>query len=111
MTARTANGHEVSATIIVHDAQEAFDEWEEKFNVDPMKEWTINFSLPLDIQTISEQNVYVTASNGEILPVRYHVDKNHNSTKLLIAPVKEYSSGESYTLWIKDVEFETGQRF
>mgnify|MGYP003418879108 FL=1 len=42
---------------------------------------------------------------NEKVAVTYTVDK----TKVKVQPVKNYTSGETYTLWVKDVKSTTGK--
>lgn len=82
-----------------------FKVWEPKFNVPVKKPWNVEFSLPVDIATILEKNIYVTDSKGNIFPMLYIVAHN----KVTLGPARDYEKGETYTLWIKDIKGTNGK--
>lgn len=81
--------------------------WETKNNVSKTKTWEVEFTNSIDISTIKEKNIYVTDSKGTIIPMFYYCTQS-NGNIISIIPIKEYTSGETYTLWIKNIKSSDG---
>ena len=79
--------------------------WDFQPDVPVNKDWTVEFNLPVTKETAGEQNIFVTDKDGNIHPVAYSVD----GTKVNIKPNSNYTKGEIYVLWIKDVKDATGK--
>ncbi|NLK52571.1 MAG: S8 family serine peptidase [Syntrophomonadaceae bacterium] len=79
---------------------DVFTEWDPVFNVPLDKTWKVEFSLPLDISTVKEQNIYVTDNNNTIIPMFYY-QGSQSDKNIYVIPIKDYNRGETYTLWIK----------
>ena len=63
--------------------------------------------MNVDAKTIKEKNIYVTDESGNILPMFYYSEKGQE-TNIKLMPVKSYKSGETYTIWIKELESTSG---
>ncbi|KOF56883.1 hypothetical protein AGR56_09645 [Clostridium sp. DMHC 10] len=68
----------------------------------------VNFSTKIDISTVKEKNIYVTDSQNNILPMFYYCNQG-SENRISIIPVKDYVSGQAYTLWIKDIKSADGK--
>lgn len=88
---------------------DGFKEMTQKLNTPIDKMWDVTYSLAIDITTIREKNIYVTDAKGTITPVLYVIDRSRSDSKVSIIPVKDYTKGETYTLWIKDIKAEDGK--
>lgn len=98
-------GFRFDLEIIVQDYQ-IFDK---EHNVPVDKTWDIKFNMNVDIKTIKENNIYIADDNGNILPMLYYFEKGEE-TNIKLIPVKNYKSGESYTIWVKEIESESGSK-
>ena len=111
ITATTADGDfTASCVVIVKSAVKDEEEWAARENVICNKEWKINFSKPVDIKTISNDNIYVIDNQGRRL-VNALTVTNGGRTVNVAAPEKlspvspgtminTYTPNESYTLYI-----------
>lgn len=72
------------------------------------KTWKIDFNLPLSINTIKENNIYVTDDAGNIIPMFYSQNYGEDMS-ISVIPVKNYEYGKAYTLWIKDLISKNGK--
>lgn len=63
------------------------------------KVWTIDFSLDVDESSIDDQSIYVLDSNDEVFDTK---KSTKDSDSIEVRPIKEYSSGEIYRLFISD---------
>lgn len=72
------------------------------------KMWTITLNKNVSVDTVREKNVYIEDSKGNIVPMLYYVEQS-NLKQIKLIPVKDYISGETYTLWIKDLQSTVGQ--
>lgn len=90
-------------------ANDGFTEWEHKKNTPLDKIWDVTYNLAIDVTTIREKNIYITDSTGKVVPALYIIDRSRNDSKLSIMPVSDYTKGETYTLWIKNVKSEDGK--
>lgn len=78
--------------------------WAPKEDSNTLKTWTIMFSKTPDAGTINSQTVYVTDKNEDSFPVSYEFIENN----VLVIPAQDYTRGETYTLWIKDLKAKDG---
>ncbi|QSS99796.1 hypothetical protein IMZ31_17300 [Pontibacillus sp. ALD_SL1] len=85
-----------------------YKQWETKTDVDVVKDWNVEFNVPMDIDTIIEKNVYIVNEDNKIVPMLYIIDRKDNATKLTVSPVNEYKRGQKYTLWMKDIKGTNG---
>ncbi|SOC13154.1 Ig-like domain-containing protein [Ureibacillus xyleni] len=77
--------------------------WQEKNNVSPNKEWTLTFNANVKEALLTDEHIFVTNQHGSKVEVNVEVI---NSKSIKITPVKPYNNGESYYLFIKDLESE-----
>lgn len=109
ITASTKDGnYKATCVVNVINSSDGWEIWEEQHNVLPDKTWIVDFNKTLHIETIKQKNVYITDKKGTILPMFYYqlnpdIDKN-----IYVMPLKEYQSGQTYTLWIKDLKASDG---
>lgn len=75
-----------------------------KVEVETDKEWTINFNMDVNLNTIGKDNIRITNKNGEIIPVII----NTTGKMMKIKSINDYISGESYTIWIRNLESKSG---
>lgn len=85
---------------------ENYYEFEKELDVAVDKKWNITFSAPVDIDTAVEENIYITDANGKIVPVHYIMAQEDI---VRVNPREDYTPGQSYTLWVKDVKSTTGK--
>ena len=88
------------------------EKWEKRepaLDVAPDKTWTVEFNQPLDMETIRQQNIFVTDRNGNIIPMFYFQKEQNVDMDIHIMPVTDYLPGEEYTLWIRDIKSKNGQ--
>lgn len=106
-TAKDGSGIKGSIDITIKDQTE-WDLWEPKYDIAPDKVWTVEFNKVLALETIKEKNIYVTDQNDQIMPMFYYQKQQDIDKIIYIVPVKDYQSGGTYTLWIKDLKAEDG---
>ncbi len=83
-----------------------FKELEKKINQAPNKIWVVKFNAPVDIFSVNKTNVYVTDTNKEFVEVNYSLK---SSNEVQITPKQYYKSGETYTIWVKEVKSKSNQ--
>lgn len=81
-----------------------YKEFTKQLNVAPDKPWRVTFNFPVDPLTIKEKNIYITDEMGTKVSLVYYVEEK----TVQLSPAKDYLSGKTYTLWIKDVKSKTG---
>ena len=59
----------------------------------------------MNLQTIKEQNIYIIDQNNTVIPLLYYVEST-SKNKVNLIPVKNYESGNIYTIVVKDVSSE-----
>lgn len=94
------------ATVNVQVQAKDYKELPKKFNIAANKRWKVNFSAPVDIQSVTEENIYVTDSNGFKVPIRYNFINNQT---IQLVPSQNYVSGKTYTVWVKGVQSIAGK--
>lgn len=82
-----------------------FTELPTELNVATDKVWEITFSKNVNLQTIKEQNIYIIDQNNTVIPLLYYVEST-SKNKVNLIPVKNYESGNIYTIVVKDVSSE-----
>lgn len=105
VTTITAEYEGYTATIIIH--VQNYKEEEKKENVEVDKIWNVKFNQYVDIHTIKEKNIYITDEDNEIVSILYYVEKGQESNVQLI-PTKNFTPGAKYTLWVKNVNSQSG---
>lgn len=93
--------------VLPNDATE-YKVLETKYDEPVDKTFEVTFNTKMDISTIKEQNIYVTDSQGNIVPMFYYCNQGFEN-KISIIPVKNYVSGQTYTLWIKNIKSTDGR--
>ena len=66
------------------------------------KEWKVTFSLPIDEETATSENVYVVDEKGNIQATASSVAPSNSKELLLSAPLNGYEEGKTYTLHVTD---------
>lgn len=97
----TSGSYKTTVDIVVNN----YKEHPEQVNKEPNKVWTVTFNDMVSTASVTNNTMYVLNEKGEKVAVTYTVDK----TKVKVQPVKNYTSGETYTLWVKDVKSTTGK--
>lgn len=67
-------------------------------NVSANKQWTICFNQQLKEENVNDSNVYVTDSNGNIIPTAVRLLEGKKSISIL--PYKPYELGQNYYIFI-----------
>ena len=78
-----------------------------QLNVPLDKVWNVKFNMNVDKNTINDNNIYITDESGKLIPISYHSEKGQE-TKIKLIPTNNYISGNNYTIWIKELQSETG---
>ncbi|TSI07397.1 leucine-rich repeat protein [Lysinibacillus sp. BW-2-10] len=78
--------------------------WQEKTNVSPTKEWTVTFNTNVKEALVTDNHIFVTDQHGRKVDVTM---KMINSKTIKITPVKPYNYGQTYYLFMKDLESDT----
>lgn len=78
-----------------------------KVNIPVDKVWTIKLNTAVDPKTVTKETVFVVGQSGEIIDVSRVVASNGESIQLI--PIKNYSAGKNYTVWVKDLKSKTGK--
>lgn len=65
--------------------------------------WHIRFNAPVNIFSINQNTIYITDQQGDLLPMQYLINPDQDASVVTIAPWSNYSPGERFTLWIKNV--------
>lgn len=94
------------ATVAIQVIQGDFQELTHKLNVSPNKGWIINFSAPVDLSTVTNNNIYVTDEQGNKISA-YHSLVNNKAIRII--PDENYKAGKTYTVWVKDLKSTAGQ--
>ncbi len=89
----------------VSRAEVSFLEWEARHDVSPDKSWSIRFSQELDSSTVHDRTVYVLDKSGRKHPLRYEI----TGQGLEIIPLESYQRGGTYTLWLRDLQAQSGR--
>ncbi|AKA67951.1 protease complex subunit PrcB family protein [Clostridium scatologenes] len=67
-------------------------------NVISNKQWKVYFNQQLKEESVNDSNVYVTDSNGNIIPTAVHLLEDKKS--ISITPYKPYELGQNYYIFI-----------
>ncbi len=67
-------------------------------DIDVNKQWSLSFNRELSKDNINSTNIYITDSNGCIIPTSVSLMENKKSIKII--PLKPYCSGNTYYLFI-----------
>jgi len=88
---------------------EGYQEWPEtKNNVVKNKVWTIEFSQPLDVSSLSESCVYVKDVNNNVFPTK--CDLSEDKKYMTVSPLQSYVSEGWYYLYIpQDIMSQGGE--
>ena len=89
---------------VVVDKEPNWHIWEHQTIRDTSKAWTVKFSQPLKEETVKCESVYITCEDGNSIPVSYE----YSEIELKVIPEQDYTPGETYTLWIKDLKSQEG---
>lgn len=108
ITVTTDDGGYISSCIVTVETNINWEIWAPQYNIEPDKTWTIEFNKIIDIKTIKENNIYVTDQNGQIISMYYYQRQQDIEKVIYIVPIKDYQSGQTYTLWIRDLMAEDG---
>ncbi len=82
-------------------------------NVPRDKTWTIQLNRNLDINSVSDATIFVTDENNRQHPMQSRAPLYYlfgRTSSIVIEPGIPYLKGMGYTLWIKDLVSEEGER-
>ena len=93
-------------TVLSLGEKEEYSVLETQLNVECDKVWTINFSAPLDFNSLIDK-IKVIDSEGNNVPIQLELKTDNKS--LNIIPTNKYKSNTVYTLFInKDIKSSSG---
>ncbi|KGP73318.1 M14 family zinc carboxypeptidase [Pontibacillus yanchengensis] len=85
-----------------------FTEKDSKKDVTQDKTWNITLNTEIDESSVSKENIYVMNEDGEIVTnPQMDVD---DKRILITSPKANYQSGETYTLYVKDLVSTKGKK-
>lgn len=103
------NGNNLNENIqMKFTIKDEYEELNEKYNVAVNKYWTIEFSKPVDFNSVNEENIFVLDENGNAIEIEYSFDKTKRYIKVI--PVKNYEYGKSYVLFVKYLKDTEGKK-
>ncbi|KUO77056.1 MAG: hypothetical protein APF81_01080 [Desulfosporosinus sp. BRH_c37] len=74
---------------------------EERQNTSLNKQWTIRFSMPIDMESVTEKTVYVTEKSSEVeTMVDTQLVYGQDEQTVVVQPLKSYRSGHTYVLHV-----------
>ena len=74
--------------------------WGKKFNIQPNKEWKINFNMAVDSNFVNSNYFYVLDENSIKHPTKAYIDIN-NPEIIHIVPTENYINNKAYSLYVK----------
>lgn len=78
-------------------------------NVDPNKDWTLNFKGSVDEKSLDNSKIFVLDENNKIVNVNLSLNSN-NDKQVMVKHITSYKSGKTYKLYItKDVKSKKNQ--
>lgn len=80
--------------------------WPSQETDDTYKSWKIKFNKTINEATINSNTVYITDEAFNRIPIRHEI--NGTELDVIPGPGVEYTPGETYTLWIKDLQAKDG---
>lgn len=75
-----------------------FDSWALQGTTDAKKVWTVRFSLPLDVNSVNQNNIYVTDDNNNAISTSLACSDDGNSVQ--VKPTGAYKVGQKYWLFV-----------
>ncbi len=102
MVITAEGGFTAVCNVVVNDVNPAFFEgveWPARSGVPSDKVWTIRFTMPLNENTITGQNIYVTDTVGQKIPVT--ITPGSDGLTVKVSAEEFYLSGQTYYLYIK----------
>lgn len=105
ITVTTEDGNHTAICKVIVGKSINWESWEPKYDIASNKVWTIEFNKVLDISLIKENNIYVTDNKNQIVQTLCNTSQDKF---IYIAPINEYQSGYTYTLWIRDLKANDG---
>ena len=94
--------------VAIETTQAAEQQWIElssKSTTDLKKPWTITFSKEVDQNSVNESTIYVVDSKGSTLELNTPAV---NGKQIVISPKQSYIAGETYTVYIKNIQSTSG---
>jgi len=90
------------------EADPVYKSFESRKNVEQKKEWKVKLNYQIDGNSLSNERIYVVDHDGVLVPTEAKLDKDQ--TTILVSPLQGgYKSGESYTLYIKNLRAVDGR--
>lgn len=79
-----------------------------KTDISPDKTWTIRFNMIVDVNSLNNQNIYVTDVIGN--KVKIEIIPGVDGSSALVVPISSYQSGQTYYLYIsKGIRSQAGK--
>lgn len=86
-----------------------FSTWTEQTTTDTQKAWTVKFNAPMDIQTMNNNNIYVTDDSNVL--VKTTLTRSTDGASVLVKSVSAYTVGKKYWLFMTgDIATNSGNR-
>lgn len=89
--------------------EKEYEIWPARFNVEKNKAWKITFNQPFSSQLDVSDNIFVIDRHGNSIGQTFIFSTEGNTTTLSIKPNTDYTPGDTYTLYIKNIVGENGQ--
>ncbi|SOB90781.1 WD40 repeat protein [Ureibacillus xyleni] len=86
----------------------SWKDWGKKDNVPKNKTWTVSFNQPIDVDSITADNVYIVDSYDQKMAVSFTIS-NEGKELIIEAPTYDYTPYETYTLYIENVQSQNQQ--
>ena len=75
-----------------------FTTWPQQTITDTHKVWTVKFNAPMDLNTMTSSNIYVTDDSN--LAVKTTLTRSADGASVLVSPVSAYTVGKKYWLYV-----------
>lgn len=83
-----------------------YKEWPMKIDQPVNKVWNINFSKPVNQESVNSKSIYITDSKNNVINVNFEFGDDNKVVRVL--PLGEYIHGQTYYLYItQDVQSST----
>lgn len=82
--------------------REGYEEMPAKRDVAENKTWYVNFSRPLDINTVNQNNVYILDEHGNRQSIGWELSNNDRRLEVRLQSGNTYDRGATYYLFIED---------
>lgn len=77
-----------------------FNIWTTKTTTNTLKDWTVTFSAPMDINSVNSSNLYVTDDSNKL--VKTTLIRSADGASVQIHPVSAYVVGKKYWVYVTE---------